>query len=108
MTTAISSAPLIVESLCATTRVVLPRHSSSSKQAGALGSAAFAAVAAGIYPDITTAADAYAAEVAYVYKPIPENVTAYEALYREYKSLGEYFSRENGVMKRLLKIREEA
>ena len=81
---------------------------SSSKQAGALGSAAFAAVAAGIYPDITTAADAYAAEVARVYKPIPENVRVYETLYREYKSLGEYFSRENGVMKRLLKIREEA
>ena len=82
---------------------------SACKQAAALGSATFAAVAAGLYPDITTAADAYAADVARVYNPIPENVRAYEKLYREYKTLSEYFAGgDNDVMKRLLSMREKS
>ena len=44
-----------------------------------------------------------------VYRPIPENVAAYEKLYREFKLLHDYFGRgENDVMKRLRRIKDEA
>lgn len=37
-----------------------------------------------------------------VYRPIPENAAAYERLFREYRTLHDYFGRGgNGVMKRL-------
>ena len=40
------------------------------------------------------------------YRPRPENVPAYDALYAEYKLLHDYFGRgENDVMKRLKKRR---
>ncbi len=74
-----------------------------SSQAGALGSAAYAAVAAGIYPDIRVASEKLAPPYACVYTPKPENVAAYEALYREYKTLYDYFGKKNAVMERLRK-----
>ena len=74
-----------------------------STQAGALGSAIYAAAAAGIYPDIPTAAAAMGSPVVKTYKPIPENQKAYEKLYAEYVKLYDYFGRGgNDVMKRLL------
>ena len=43
-----------------------------------------------------------------VYTPNPDNVTVYDKLYQEYKTLHKYFGTgENDVMKRLNKIREE-
>ena len=75
---------------------------SASAQAPALGSAAYAAVAAGIYPSLNAAARAFERPMHKVFYPIPENREAYARLYREYKTLEEYFAKgENDAMKRL-------
>ena len=80
----------------------------ASHQGGALGSAIFAAVAAGSYPDIYQAARAMGKHHKAVYKPIPENQKAYDRLYAEYKLLHDYFGRgANEVMKRLKAMRAE-
>ncbi len=86
---------------------------SSSPQAPALGSAMFAAVAAGAeaggFDNIVEAAKVMAKVKEYVYKPIPENVAVYDKLFAEYKLLHDYFGRgENNVMKRLKQIKNEA
>ncbi|MDD3766247.1 MAG: ribulokinase [Eubacteriales bacterium] len=86
---------------------------SASAQAAALGSAMFGAVAAGSkaggYDDIQSAACAMAKVKDVIYKPIKENVKAYEKLYEEYKILHDYFGKTgNEVMKRLKAIRESA
>jgi len=83
---------------------------SGSEQAPALGAAMFAAVAAGKsrggYDSIVEAATAMGKVKDLVYKPIKENVIAYDALYAEYKQLHDYFGRgENDVMKRLKQMR---
>ena len=73
-----------------------------STQAGALGSAIYGAVAAGIYPDLDSAAKAMGAPVAKTYTPNPENQKAYEKLYAEYVTLHDYFGRGgNEIMHRL-------
>ena len=73
-----------------------------STKAGALGSAIYGAVAAGIYPDMDTAAKAMGAPVAKTYRPDPKNQKAYEKLYAEYVALHDYFGRGgNDVMHRL-------
>ena len=73
-----------------------------STQAGALGSAIYGAVAAGVYPDFASAAKAMGAPVAKTYTPNPENQKAYEKLYAEYVMLHDYFGRGgNEVMHRL-------
>ncbi|MFK4297278.1 L-ribulokinase [Arthrobacter sp. GAS37] len=80
-----------------------------SSQGPALGSAIHAAVAAGEYPDIREAAAAMGSEPGAVYTPIPENVAAYEELFREYRTLHDYFGRgANEVMHRLKKIQRNA
>ena len=74
-----------------------------STQAGALGSAIYAAAAAGVYPDIPTAAKAMGSPVVKTYTPNPSNQKAYEKLYADYVKLYDYFGRGgNDVMKRLL------
>ncbi|WP_045731853.1 ribulokinase [Pseudarthrobacter chlorophenolicus] len=80
-----------------------------SAQGPALGSAIHAAVAAGHYADIREAAAAMGSEPGEVYTPIPENVAAYEELFREYKALHDYFGRgSNDVMHRLKAIQRRA
>lgn len=83
-----------------------------SKQTPALGAAMFAAVAAGEerggYDSIMQAAEKMARVKEEVIKPIPENVETYEAIYREYSILHDYFGRgANDVMKRLRAIRSK-
>jgi len=85
----------------------------ASKQTGAHGSAMFGAVAAGRaaggYDTIFEAAQRMARLKDEVFRPIPENVVAYNQLYAEYARLYDYFGRgENDVMKTLKRIREEA
>jgi L-ribulokinase len=85
----------------------------ASKQAGALGSAMFAAVAAGSarggYDTIQSASERMASLQSLVYRPIVTNKAVYDRLYREYARLHDYFGRgENDVMKTLLAIRDEA
>ena len=75
-----------------------------SDQAGALGSAMYAAVAADVFPDIATAAAKYAKPVKATYTPKAEHVAIYDALYAEYRKLHDYFGSENKVMDRLYEI----
>ncbi|AWE42969.1 MULTISPECIES: ribulokinase [unclassified Actinobaculum] len=81
---------------------------SESDQTGALGSAVFAAVAAGVYPDVFAAADAMASVRKNAYVPTPENSEQYDGLYEIYKELHDFFGRYNGVspMHRLKNIRD--
>ncbi|MBO5110770.1 MAG: ribulokinase [Clostridia bacterium] len=86
---------------------------SGSKQAPALGSAIFAAAAAGEeaggYADVFDAAKRMGKLSERIYRPCPENQTIYDRLYVEYDLLHEYFGRgENNVMKRLRALRAEA
>jgi L-ribulokinase len=81
----------------------------ASAQGGALGSAIFAAVAAGAHADIYAAAKAMGKRQRGAYKPIPENQRLYDRLYAEYRTLHEYFGRgANDAMKRLKALRAEA
>ena len=76
---------------------------SQSTQAAALGSAIYAAVAAGIYPDLDQAAKAMGSPVTKFYYPNEEAHKAYRKLYKEYVILHDYFGKgSNDVMKRLL------
>ena len=77
-------------------------HVTQSTQAGALGSAIYGAVAAGVYPDFASATTAMGTPMAKTYTPNPENQKAYEKLYAEYVTLHDYFGRGgNDVMHRL-------
>ncbi len=84
----------------------------ASKQAGALGSAMFGAVAAGKaaggYDTIFEAAQHMAHLKNEVFRPIPENQAVYDKLYAEYRILHDYFGRgDNDVMKRLKRVKVE-
>jgi L-ribulokinase len=86
---------------------------SASDQTPALGSAMFAAVAAGApaggYDTIEDASRAMARLRDDVYEPIPANQAVYDVLFREYVRLHDYFGRgENDVMKVLKTLRAEA
>lgn len=82
---------------------------SASPQAPALGSAIFGAVASGYFATAADAAAVMGKIKDTVYKPIPENVAAYDRLFKEYKTLHDYFGRgSNDVMKSLKAIKEEA
>ncbi|WP_324716593.1 ribulokinase [Carboxydochorda subterranea] len=81
-----------------------------SSNTSALGSAMFAAVAAGAarggYDDIVTAAARMAGVRDQVYRPDAESHRIYTELYREYQLLHDYFGRgANDVMKRLKALR---
>ena len=75
-----------------------------SAQAGARGSAMYAAVAAGAFPDIRAAAEAYKQPIVAEYTPKTEHMPIYDALYAEYRKLHDYFGKENSVMDRLYEI----
>lgn len=85
----------------------MPVHIADAAQGPALGSAVYAAVAAGVYPDAAEGARRMGAGVSKIYHPIPENVAVYEKLYQEYKQLHDYFGRGiNPVMKTLKALRK--
>lgn len=87
----------------------LPLSTIASDQGPALGSAIHAAVAAGAYPDVRTAAQVMGKRTQSAYTPIPENVVKYDALFAEYTTIHDYFGRgANEVMHRLKAIRREA
>ncbi len=82
-----------------------------TEQAGALGSAMFAAVAAGKkaggYDTIFEAAQRMASLQDVVYKPVPAHRAIYDQIYAEYVKLHDYFGRgENDVMKRLKALKQ--
>jgi len=83
---------------------------SGSAQAPALGSAMFAAVAAGEnrggYKSIVEAAERMSSIKEKYYKPDSENSEIYRRLYKEYERLHDYFGRgENNIMKSLKEIK---
>lgn len=91
----------------------LPIRVGASAQGPALGSAIFAAVAAGKarggYETVFEAAEKMGKLRDEVYEPIEKNAAVYDKLYAEYSALHDYFGRgENDVMKRLKEIRKEA
>ena len=87
----------------------LPISTITSEQGPALGSAIHAAVAAGAYPDIRSAAEAMGSVDRATYVPDEAAADAYDALYAEYLLLHDWFGRGgNDVMHRLRAMRREA
>ncbi len=86
----------------------LPLSLIGSKQGPALGSAIHAAVAAGVFPDVPTAAKAMGKVEKAVYVPDETRAAAYDALFAEYKTLHDHFGRTEQTMRRLKKIRRDA
>ena len=84
--------------------VGLPLSIVPSSQAPALGSAIHAAAAAGAYRDVSAAAAQMGRRTRNAYTPIPENVAAYDQLYREYVAAYDWFGRGNQMMRRLRRI----
>jgi L-ribulokinase len=79
----------------------------TSAQAGALGSAIHAAVAAGAYPDVPAAAAVMGRRQHDAYLPDPGRAEVYDRLYAEYAQLHDYFGRgTNNVMRRLRSERD--
>ncbi|CCH00728.1 L-ribulokinase [Fibrella aestuarina BUZ 2] len=72
-----------------------PIKIATSEQAPALGAAMYAAVAAGIHPDVPTAMQAMGSGFDATYTPIPANADRYERLFQRYKALGQ-FVEQNG------------
>jgi L-ribulokinase len=60
----------------------------ASDQCVALGAAMFAAVAAGLYPDISAAQKALCPPVEKTYTPDRKRAAVYDALYQQYQALG--------------------
>lgn len=79
----------------------MPLHVGTCTQAPALGSAIYAAAAAGC-GDIFETVAAMGDRSCRVYEPNPGNRQRYDDLYREYRQLHDYFGRgENPVMEKL-------
>ncbi len=81
-------------------------------QSGALGSAMFAAVAAGKaaggYDNIFETARRMARLQDIVYRPNPAHKAVYDQIFAEYVTLHDYFGRgTNNVMKRLKALRQQ-
>jgi L-ribulokinase len=84
--------------------VNLPLSTVPSAQAPALGAAIHAATAAGAFSDVRGAAKQMGRRIRNAYTPIPENVAAYDELYREYVKAYDWFGRGNDMMRRLRRI----
>ncbi len=83
-----------------------PVRLAGSAQAPALGSAIYAAVAAGIYPTIQEAAARMGSIKEEIILPDPARQAIYNRLYDEYRTLYDYFGRgANDAMKRLKTMR---
>ena len=90
----------------------MPVKIAGSEQGPALGSAVFAAVAAGKaaggYDSVFDAARTMGKIRDTVYRPVPENAAVYDRLFSEYRILHDYFGRgQNDVMKRLKEIKQQ-
>jgi L-ribulokinase len=87
----------------------LPLSVIGSTQGPALGSAIHAAVAAGAYPDVATAATSMGRVERAAFVPDEADAAAYDPLFEEYVRLHDYFGRgANDVMKRLKALRRKA
>lgn len=68
----------------------MPIKVAESDQAPALGAAIYAAVAAGIYPNVSEASKKMGSNYEAEYQPQPEAVKEYEKLIASYESLGQF------------------
>lgn len=68
----------------------MPIRIATSEQAPALGSAMYAATAAGIYKNVSLAAKAMGNGFEKTYFPDPARAKIYDALYRQYNALGKF------------------
>ena len=72
----------------------IPIRVARSEQTCALGAAMFAAVAAGVYPDVKQAQQYMAQGFDLEYKPLPEHVAVYERLYKKYLDIGSFTEKQ--------------
>ena len=86
----------------------LPLSAIDSEQGPALGSAIHAAVAAGAYPDVPTAAKAMGKVRKGVFIPDETRAEVYDALFDQYLALHDHFGRATTTMRRLKAIRRAA
>ena len=90
----------------------LPLSIIGSEQGPALGSAIHAAVAAGAYPDVATAAKTMGRVEAGVHRPDEARAEAYDALFEQYLALHDQLGRPDGslgsTMRRLKGIKHAA
>ena len=86
----------------------LPLSAIDSEQGPALGSAIHAAVAAGAYPDVPTAAKAMGKVRKGVFIPDETRAEVYDALFDHYLALHDHFGRATTTMRRLKAIRRAA
>ncbi len=86
----------------------LPVSLIDSTQGPALGSAIHAAVAAGAYPDVRSAADQMGRVRRSCFVPDEARSQVYDALFAEYLHLHDHFGREVGAMQRLRRLRADA
>ena len=86
----------------------LPLSIIDSEQGPALGSAIHAAVAAGAYPDVPTAAKNMGKVRRGVHLPDEERAKAYDQLFELYLELHDYFGRNSRLMRKLKSIRRTA
>ncbi|MFF7990529.1 ribulokinase [Kitasatospora xanthocidica] len=86
-----------------------PVSVAESEQGPALGSAIHAAVAAGAYPDVRTAADAMGRVRQGAYQPDQAAADTYDLLFAEYRALHDHFGRgADKLLHRLRDIRNAA
>jgi L-ribulokinase len=86
----------------------LPLSVIDSEQGPALGSAIHAAVAAGVYPDVPTAAKSMGKVRKDVFLPDERRAQAYDQLFEQYVELHDHFGRATTTMRRLKAIRRAA
>jgi L-ribulokinase len=86
----------------------LPLSVIDSEQGPALGSAIHAAVAAGVYPDVPTAAKSMGKVRKDVFVPDEGRAQAYDQLFEQYVALHDHFGRATTTMRRLKAIRRAA
>jgi len=86
----------------------LPLSIIDSEQGPALGSAIHAAVAAGVYPDVPTAAKSMGKVRKDVFVPDDGRAQAYDAVFEQYLALHDHFGRDTKTMRRLKDIRRSA
>jgi L-ribulokinase len=73
----------------------MPIKVASSDEAPALGAAVYAAVAAGLYPNVIEASKKLGSDFEAEYHPEPEALETYAGLMEEYKELGAFV--ENNI-----------
>ncbi len=79
----------------------------ANEQPSALGAAILGAVASGVYKNLIEAIKAMAPEPGKIFYANNSNKSSYGKLYKEYKSMVEYFGRKSKIMKTLRSLRVE-